>query len=331
MTVEKAQDDKALLAFEFPDPEEKDGEVKQIDLTAEQETKEEPATVVETKKEEELPTDDDGPTPEELAQYSEAVQKRIKALTWKRHEEARARERAEQERQELQSKLNETLNRVQQLEKTASAGENAVVIQAQKLAETELERAKENLTKAYNEGDAAQFITAQEAFTEAQLKLSRIKAYVSQNPLQRRAEGGNVQPQQEPNPTTQAETKPAPSEKLKAWLADNKWFGKDKVLTNFARGLHVELMGSGVNPESDHYYETLTERTRSAFPEAFGGQKPHTGAAREKTTTVVAPAGRTTSPRRVVLNERQVALANRLGIPVAEYAKQLMQSENGNG
>ena len=332
-TQNDVQDDKNLLTFEFPDPDNIEGEVKQVEETAPQttETVEEPTTpeavVEEAASTEE--TDPDAPSEAELASYSATVQKRIKELTRKRHEERRAREAAEQERQQLHQKLNEMSSRMQQLEQSASAGQSAVVIQAQKLAETEFEQAKAKLLSAYETASPAEFIAAQEAFNEAQAKLSRIKAYAAQNPLQQRPKNDNVQSQQAPTPTTQPVTPAAPSEKLKGWLNENKWFGKHEALTNFARGLHFELVSSGVNPESDYYYRTLTEKTRNAFPQEFKTPANPDDTPRGK--TVVAPAGRTTQPRRITLNERQVALANRLGIPVAEYARELMKQEKTSG
>ena len=89
----------------------------------------------------------------------------------------------------------------------------------------------------------------------------------------------------------------------------------------------------GVNPRSDDYYEKINSRMRQVFPDQFADteyeeeEKP-----RRKAQHVVAPATRSTAPKRVVLTQTQVALAKRLGVPLEEYAKQVameMRKQNG--
>ena len=82
-------------------------------------------------------------------------------------------------------------------------------------------------------------------------------------------------------------------------------------------GLHNKLVKSGMDPQSDDYYETIDARMRKLFPEEFGEEPP------KRQTNVVAPATRSTSPKKVVLTSTQVTLAKRLGVPLKEYAKQV--------
>ena len=69
-------------------------------------------------------------------------------------------------------------------------------------------------------------------------------------------------------------------------------------------------------------YEAIDARMRKVFPEEFEGQivdEPKT----RRQTNVVAPATRSTAPKKVTLTQTQVALANRLGVPLEEYARQV--------
>lgn len=318
-----------LIAFEFPEP--KDGQAAEpVEVKVSEETQREEKTV-EEKAASDATTDDvandnpDEPTPEELASYSDAVQKRIKKLVQQKHEERRAREAAAAEKEQLRTQLTQVQTRAHMLEQQALTGETAFVSQAQKLAETEMTQAKESLLKAYNEGSPEEFIKAQEAFNTAQMRLERVRALQARKPLQQPAEAGNVQPTQAAAPTINQ-----PSSKAKAWMAENKWFGKDEDLTNFARGLHLQLVTSGVDPESEFYYQTIGEKTRKAFPQKFAPSNTEE-TPRTKPGQTVAPAGRAQAPKRVVLNPSQVALATRLGIPLAEYAKQVVALESKNG
>ena len=69
------------------------------------------------------------------------------------------------------------------------------------------------------------------------------------------------------------------------------------------------------------------------FPELFEGtNEQEVKAPATKPRNVVAPATRSTSPRKVRLTQTQVDLANRLGVKLEDYAKQVaieMRKANG--
>jgi hypothetical protein len=73
---------------------------------------------------------------------------------------------------------------------------------------------------------------------------------------------------------------------------------------------------------------------RQVFPESFEGDDDHEEVTEERRrkTTVVASATRSVAPRKITLTKTQVALANRLGVPLEEYAKQVaMELRKQNG
>ena len=129
-------------------------------------------------------------------------------------------------------------------------------------------------------------------------------------------------------PQVEPERPTAPQRDVKAeeWAAKNEWFGVDEEMTSLAYGLHSKLVNSGVDPTSDEYYTTIDKRMRDVFPEYFGKVKE-----KPRTSSPVAPAGRTTASRKVTLNPHQVALAKKLGVPLAEYAKHVAKLEQKNG
>ena len=51
-----------------------------------------------------------------------------------------------------------------------------------------------------------------------------------------------------------------PSKKAKAWRKEHAWFGKYPYSTNIALAIHVELVSSGIEADSDAYYEELNKR-----------------------------------------------------------------------
>ena len=123
------------------------------------------------------------------------------------------------------------------------------------------------------------------------------------------------QPQQERDP------------KLDSWLSKNEWFGKDNVMTGAARALHETLVAEeGFDPRTDEYYAEIDKRMRREMPQKFQGDK--------KNVQSVTPAGSGTRSlksgrkKSVELNPGQVALAQKLKIPLEKYAAEVAKLEN---
>jgi hypothetical protein len=62
---------------------------------------------------------------------------------------------------------------------------------------------------------------------------------------------------------------------------------------------------------------------RTIFPENFEDIEPETQ--KPKLNNVVAPATRSTAPKKVRLTQTQVTLAKRLGVPLELYAKKVAE------
>jgi hypothetical protein len=102
-------------------------------------------------------------------------------------------------------------------------------------------------------------------------------------------------------------------------------------MTAAALGYHHRLVSDGVDPRSDEYYDKVNAYVRSKFPENFNEVEPTPPPSSQptprRTSNVVAPATRTTAPKKIQLSHSQVAVAKRLGVPLAEYAKHAAQLE----
>jgi hypothetical protein len=107
-----------------------------------------------------------------------------------------------------------------------------------------------------------------------------------------------------------------PSKRAKDWASKNAWFGNDKIMTNAAMTVHEDLVGMGVDVESDEYYNEIDKRMKDNFPHRFASQE------QRRPVQKVASAGRSQQGRRSVrLTKSQVAIAKKLGVPLEEYAK----------
>ena len=124
----------------------------------------------------------------------------------------------------------------------------------------------------------------------------------------------------------QKQPEPARDPKAEAWAEKNEWFGKDNAMTYTAFDLHRKLTEEeGMDPQSDEYYAEVDKRIRLEFPHKFGNVNQQTS----KPTQNVASATRSTKTGRkqVRLTSSQVAIARKLGVPLEEYAKQLMNTK----
>ena len=121
---------------------------------------------------------------------------------------------------------------------------------------------------------------------------------------------------------------PARDPKAEAWAEENEWFGKDNAMTYTAFDLHRKLTEEeGMDPQSDEYYREVDRRIRLEFPHKF--DRPVEEKQTTKPTQNVASATRSTKSGRkqVRLTSSQVAIARKLGVPLEEYAKQLINTK----
>jgi len=127
-------------------------------------------------------------------------------------------------------------------------------------------------------------------------------------------------------PVKQQQASP-PDPKAEEWAGKNDWFGTDSAMTYTAFDLHRKLTEEeGIDPKSDEYYEEIDKRIRLEFPHKFGKTVNKTIS---KPTQTVASATRSpkTNAKSVRLTSSQVAIAKKLGVPLEEYAKQLMNTK----
>ena len=115
-----------------------------------------------------------------------------------------------------------------------------------------------------------------------------------------------------------------------AWQERNQWFGKNKLMTSLALGLHEQLKDEGVAVSSQEYYRRIDDTMKKRFPEEFGGDTQEEERSQSRSTkpsTVVAPATRSTSPKKIRLNQSQLAIAKKLGLTPEQYAQAALKME----
>jgi hypothetical protein len=254
-------------------------------------------------------------TDEELENYSDKVKGRIKHLSKGYHDERRAKETALREREELEKYARNLISQNDKLKGTVDTNHNTLIQSAKKQVEGEMAMAKGRYKVAYESGETDAILEAQTQLNSAQIRMDKVNGLKPKKIQALQPQTTPVQPQVEAPPANVQR-----DEKAENWRDENaSWFGEDDEMTALAYGLHHKLTKEGVDPTSDTYYEKINARMRQVFPDQFDEEPEST---KRKSSNVVAPATRSTSPKKVTLNQSQVAIAKRLGISLEDYAKQ---------
>jgi hypothetical protein len=277
--------------------------------------------VVENSEETKLSEDDTTRTnvqddDDELDQYSENVQKRIKKLTAARRKAEEEAAAAVQYIQQVQSENENIKQRLKTIDKGyVSEYEGRITSQEA--------QAKRALAEAHEAGDYEKVADAQSAIAQIAIEKERLRLQKARSEQDQQQAEVPQQAQQQAQPQPQQERDP----KLEAWLSKNTWFGKDSIMTGAARALHETLVAEeGFDPRTDEYYAEIDKRMRKELPNKFQGDK--------KNVQSVTPAGSGTRSlksgrkKSVELNPGQVALAQKLNIPLEKYAAEVAKLEN---
>jgi len=257
------------------------------------------------------------PEDEKLEQYSETVNKRIAKLTKKWREAERQKDAAVDYAQSVEHKRKQWESRYAKLDSTYLKDSETRI-------KSQLDAVKGKLASAIEGGDTAKQVEAQ---AELSALTSDARSFESEK-LRREeyakeprtpAYGGGA-PRETPS-------LPQVDEQAEEWATKNSWFGKDRAMTFTAFEIHKDLVEKeGFDPKSNEYYAEIDKRIKVDFPHKF--DRNNTSTAKSVTQTV-ASVKRSVKPGRknVKLTSSQVQIARKLGVPLEEYAKQLLNTE----
>ena len=251
---------------------------------------------------------------QEVEEYSEGVKKRIAKLTKKMREAERQRdeaisfaERTKKERDEFKTQ-------------SISLDKNYATEMEGRIASS-LAAAQAKLAAARDSQDSKAEVEALTAISQLGYEQGKLAELKTAQQMQETAA------KEKPAVPTQPKRPSAPDPKAEAWAEKNEWFGKDNAMTYTAFDLHRKLTEEeGFDPKSDDYYEEIDKRIRLEFPHKFDTTVEKQTS---KPTQNVASATRSskTGRKSVRLTSSQVAIAKKLGVPLEEYAKQLMNTK----
>ena len=247
----------------------------------------------------------------DVEEYSEGVKKRIAKLTKKMREAERQKDEA--------LRFAENVKRERDQFKTAATSlDKNYATEMEGRITSSLSAAQAKLAAARTNEDSKAEVEALTAISQLGYEQGKLAEIKSQHAMEETA--ANEKPTLQPQPRQPA---PARDPKAEAWAEENDWFGKDNAMTYTAFDLHRKLTEEeGMDPQSDEYYVEVDKRIRLEFPHKFGKVEQQTS----KPTQNVASATRSskTGRKTVRLTPTQVTIAKKLGVPLEEYAKQLI-------
>ena len=308
--------------YRFPDeqenPKAKGGEVEdEIEIDIEDDTPEDDRNKAPLPKEiaDELYND-------ELEDYSSKVKKKLVQLKKLAHDERREKEAVQREQAEAVNLAKHLIQENNRLKSNLNNSEKHVLESVKRSVEMEMADAERDYRDAYESGDSEKLLAAQKKLNSASIKVDKV-ANFKQPALQE--EKYEVQTTQRTAPAIPVDTK------AQSWQKENSWFGEDKLMTGMALALHEVLKEEGVALSSAEYYRRINETMRQRFPEKFNDQteddNQRTGNRSTRPSTVVAPATRSTSSKRISLTRSQLGIAKKLNLTPEQYAQAVLKLE----
>ena len=256
----------------------------------------------------------------QIEEYSESVKKRIAKLTKRMRE-------AERQKEEALRYADSVKKERDQFKTTADSLDKNYVTEMEGRITSSIAAAQEKLRAARQNEDPKAETEALASISQLGYEQGKLAELKTQHQMQETA--AKEKPVEQPNlyqqPTQQAQTPPDP--RAEEWAENNEWFGKDSAMTYTAFDLHRKLTEEeGIDPRSDEYYKEIDKRIRLEFPHKF--DKPTENKVSKPTQTVASATRSTKTNRKSVrLTSSQVAIAKKLGVPLEEYAKQLMNTK----
>jgi hypothetical protein len=255
---------------------------------------------------------------EKLEEYSDSVKKRISKLTKKWREAERQKDAAIDYARGVETKRKTWESRYKHLD-------SAYLKDSETRVKSQLDAVKAKLAAAIEGGDTAKQVEAQTELSTLTTDANKIASEKSRRETYER-ETPQAPQYREGMAKPMPQSLPQVDEKAETWAEKNKWFGKDKPMTYTAFDHHKDLVeDEGMDPTSDEYYAEIDKRMKLDFPHKFDKTKGTT----TKTVQTVASVRRGVKPGRKTVNltSSQVQIAKKLGVPLEEYAKQVLNTE----
>jgi hypothetical protein len=252
--------------------------------------------------------------PDNLKDKQSNYQKRINELVFQAKEAERREKAALNYAKGLKKKY-------QSVETKLSETDNNYLKEIQARVSSEQDKLKTSLKEAMESQDAEKVAEINSQMTKLAVENEKVNLTLQEREAQKKQAEENKDSSKEEQ--IQGEQPVQVSQKAQEWATKNEWFGTDRVMTGAAMAIHEDLMGQGIETESDEYYNNINKRMKEYFPQKFAQDSTDKEpvVTKQPVQNVAGVSRRQGGRKSVKLTKSQVVIAKKLGVPLEEYAK----------
>ena len=252
--------------------------------------------------------------PDNLKDKQSNYQKRINELVFQAKEAERREKAALNYAKGLKKKY-------QNVETKLSETDNNYLKEIQARVSSEQDKLKTSLKEAMESQDAEKVAEINSQMTKLAVENEKVNLTLQERDAQKKQDEENKDSSKEEQ--IQGEQPVQVSQKAQEWATKNEWFGTDRVMTGAAMAIHEDLMGQGIETESDEYYNNINKRMKEYFPQRFAQDSTDKEpvVTKQPVQNVAGVSRRQGGRKSVKLTKSQVVIAKKLGVPLEEYAK----------
>ena len=252
--------------------------------------------------------------PDNLKDKQSNYQKRINELVFQAKEAERREKAALNYAKGLKKKY-------QSVETKLSETDNNYLKEIQARVSSEQDKLKTSLKEAMESQDAEKVAEINSQMTKLAVENEKVNITLQEREAQKKQAEENKDSSKEEQ--IQGEQPVQVSQKAQEWATKNEWFGTDRVMTGAAMAIHEDLMGQGIETESDEYYNNINKRMKEYFPQKFAQDSTDKEpvVTKQPVQNVAGVSRRQGGRKSVKLTKSQVVIAKKLGVPLEEYAK----------
>jgi len=251
--------------------------------------------------------------PDNLKDRQTGYQKRINELVFQAKEAERREKAALSYAKGLKKKFSG-------IEEKLDTTDNNYLKEIQARVTSEQDKLKKSMKEALDASDSEKVAEINQQLTKLAVENEKVNLTLAERESQKKQKAKEQDSSKDDKIPGEEPVKI--SKKAQDWASKNEWFGTDRVMTGAAMSIHEDLLGEGIESESDEYYNNINKRMKEYFPQKFAQDSTAKEPATKQPVQNVAGVSRRQGGRKSVkLTKSQVVIAKKLGVPLEEYAK----------
>ena len=252
--------------------------------------------------------------PDNLKDRQTGYQKRINELVFQAKEAERREKAALSYAKGLKKKFSG-------IEEKLDTTDNNYLKEIQARVTSEQDKLKKSMKEALDASDSEKVAEINQQLTKLAVENEKVNLTLAERESQKKQKAKEQDSSKDDKIPGEEPVKI--SKKAQDWASKNEWFGTDRVMTGAAMSIHEDLLGEGIESESDEYYNNINKRMKEYFPQKFAQDSTDKEpvVTKQPVQNVAGVSRRQGGRKSVKLTKSQVVIAKKLGVPLEEYAK----------